>query len=704
MIKDSSASGSASIKFKLLLFSVILFVIVFVGGFGAFFFSMRHLIITNVGKSMLGTVEIERIKLESSVNSEIAIAMKMADSPLIKHFFLNPRDAELRLLARDEITGYREAFASKSVFWVSDADKLFYSDDADPFFLNVDDPDNYWYLMTLNETEKYNFNINYNPDLNVTNLWINAPVFLDKKPIGILGTGINLSTFIDAIYSDYSGEGELYFFNYAGEITGARDAELVADKITMEGKFGKTGADVAGLAHKLKAGEYQYLSTSDGEIAVGAIPLLGWYIVVVHPITLSDYTDSPMTLIFLSMMAAILIIVVVFNLAVRGFIKPLYKVVNTLNLISADWDLTRRLKVKGRDEIASLGHLFNQTFDKMSSLFKEMKKSAFTLTDTGEDLSANITEMAAAINEINANIQSMKGQISSQVKEVNSSVKSMDRILQGLSDLNSHIEVQAESVSRSSSAIEEMLANIRSVTETLIKNTVNINSLAKSSETGRADLGKVVSDIQEIARESEGLLQINAVMENIASQTNLLSMNAAIEAAHAGESGKGFAVVAGEIRKLAENSTNQSKTISEVLKKIKSSIDAITKSTAVVLDRFGTIEQDVEIVSNQELQIRNAMEEQETGSRDILEAINQLNSITSQVKSASAKMAAESEEVVAESGRLSQLSGEVAGGMDEMVTGLDQINTAVHGVNEISLENKSNIETLNRELGKFKVE
>jgi methyl-accepting chemotaxis protein len=472
----------------------------------------------------------------------------------------------------------------------------------------------------------------------------------------------------------------------------------------MEGKFGKTGTEIAGLAKTLNPGEYRFFSTSAGEVAVGSIPLLDWYIIVVYPVSLADYVNSPMTVLFISMMAVVLFIVIVFNLAVRGFIKPLYKVVDTLNLISTDWDLTRRLDIKGKDEIAVLGNFFNQTFDKMGELFKEMKKSAFTLTDTGDDLSANITEMAAAMNEINANIQSMKGEISSQSDEVNASAQSVGHIIQGLANLNDHIEVQAESVSRSSSAIEEMLANIRSVTGTLIRNSENINSLAESSEAGRSDLEKVAKDIQEIARESEGLLEINSVMENIASQTNLLSMNAAIEAAHAGESGKGFAVVAGEIRKLAANSGKQSQTISDILKKIKNSIDAITKSTSIVLDRFRIIEQEVKTVSNQELQIRNAMEEQEAGSRDILDAVNQLNSISSQVKDASAKMAAESGEVKAESERLKQITEEVSGGMSEMATGLDQINTAVHGVSEISLENKFNIEMLTGELGKFKVE
>jgi methyl-accepting chemotaxis protein len=249
-----------------------------------------------------------------------------------------------------------------------------------------------------------------------------------------------------------------------------------------------------------------------------------------------------------------------------------------------------------------------------------------------------------------------------------------------------------------------MLANIRSVNATLVRNAANINSLAESSETGRAGLEKVSSDIKEISRESEALLEINQVIQSIASQTNLLSMNAAIEAAHAGETGKGFAVVADEIRKLAENSGKQSRTISNVLKKIKNSIDVITRSTSEVLDGFGTIENEINTVSNQELQIRNAMEEQETGSKDILEAVSQLNSVTAQVKSASGKMMSESGEVVAESEQLKQLTEEVSGGMEEMTLGVEQINAAVQGVNEISQENKENIGIITKELANFKVD
>jgi methyl-accepting chemotaxis protein len=173
----------------------------------------------------------------------------------------------------------------------------------------------------------------------------------------------------------------------------------------------------------------------------------------------------------------------------------------------------------------------------------------------------------------------------------------MEQVTLNINKLNGHVEQQTESVSQSSSAIEEMLANIQSVTQTLVRNAENVDELIDAAKVGRTGLEEVSSDIQEIARESAGILEINSVMQNISSQTNLLSMNAAIEAAHAGEAGKGFAVVADEIRKLAENSGKQSKTISQVLKTIKGSIDKITASTNTVLEKFQAIDDRVRIVS-----------------------------------------------------------------------------------------------------------
>jgi CheY-like chemotaxis protein len=238
----------------------------------------------------------------------------------------------------------------------------------------------------------------------------------------------------------------------------------------------------------------------------------------------------------------------------------------------------------------------------------------------------------------------------------------------------------------------------------LIANTKNVDELSGASENSKSGLQTVAEKIQEIAKESEGLLEINSVMENIASQTNLLSMNAAIEAAHAGEAGKGFAVVAEEIRKLAESSGEQSKTTTAMLKKVKSSIDSITASSNEVLSRFEAIDTGVKTVSQHEQNILNAMEEQEVGGQQLLKSIARLKELSVSVENGSGEMMSTGDHLIAQTNDLIKNSNDTINGMNEMLNGaMHQIQTAVTHVEEMSTENSRNFEDLKQETNKFKV-
>jgi len=408
--------------------------------------------------------------------------------------------------------------------------------------------------------------------------------------------------------------------------------------------------------------------------------------------------------IILSVIALVIsVLVIYFTLDIT--LKPIVRVAETLKDISeGEGDLTRHIDVNSKDEIGDLAHFFNKTLEKIKDLVLIIKKEAAGLHTIGDDLASNMTETAAAINQITANIQSIKGRVINQSASVTETNATMEQVIANINKLNGHVENQSRNVSQASSAIEEMVANIGSVTNTLINNAANVKTLQEASEVGKTGLQEVASNIQEISRESEGLLEINAVMENIASQTNLLSMNAAIEAAHAGEAGKGFAVVAGEIRKLAESSSAQSKTIGTVLKKIAESIKKITSSTDNVLKRFDAIDSSVQTVSQQEENIRNAMEEQGQGSKQVLHSASSLSELTQQVMSGSEEMLEGSKEVMKESQNLEKATQEIKSGMNEMASGAEQVNVAVHHVNEISAKNRESIDNLLKEVSRFKVE
>jgi methyl-accepting chemotaxis protein len=544
---------------------------------------------------------------------------------------------------------------------------------------------------------------------NVFTVFLNAPIVDNKTGefYGIIGTRVDITPIQEHITNLVPyGTGQAQLISAGNIIAGCRDSEMIGKDFHEFGEslFGSEGISM--IEKTLKEGSSGYIRYRGNIIAVYPIQVRGtksyWTISVEVP-----FHAARQMMIFTIVFAIVMVLVasIVVSAIINFILRPLLRLSQILKDISqGEGDLTLSIPVKGNDVIADIGKYFNQTLVKIKNMVLSIKKESTVLSDIGNDLASNMNETAAAVHQIAANVSSIKERVKNQTDSVNETNATMERLVADINQLDGQIKNQSANISQASSAIEEMVANIRSVTETLVKNGENVKTLMASSEVGRAGLQDVSQDIQEIARESEGLLEINSVMENIASQTNLLSMNAAIEAAHAGEAGKGFAVVADEIRKLAENSSEQSKTIGTVLKKIKESIDKITQSTENVLSKFEAIDSSVKTVADQEDIIRNAMEEQGIGSKQILEGVSNVNEITRHVTSSAQQMLEEAKRVIQESKDLERQTHEINSGMSEMVQGTEQINIAVHHVNEISSKNREGTNILIKEVSRFKVE
>lgn len=230
-----------------------------------------------------------------------------------------------------------------------------------------------------------------------------------------------------------------------------------------------------------------------------------------------------------------------------------------------------------------------------------------------------------------------------------------------------------------------------------------IKELSAVTDDGVQTVSQAKAAMQKISSESGSLVEAGGIIQNIASQTNLLAMNAAIEAAHAGESGKGFAVVADEIRKLANESSKHGKTISDSLKSLSDEINEMAVSAGKVSDKFIAIDSYTDQVQSMSTQMTEAMKEQENGSLEVLSAVKDIDAITMEVRDDSVRMLEGSREITKEIEVLNNLTRVITDSMNEMASGAEQINNSVQEVDNLTQKNKQSIDALMEEVKKFKV-
>lgn len=401
---------------------------------------------------------------------------------------------------------------------------------------------------------------------------------------------------------------------------------------------------------------------------------------------------------------AVLVVAVLSALSRRLISRPIRHVLSGVeDIVRGEGDLTRRVSVRTRDEIGDLSRSVNVFIARLHDIISRLKSVAAGSATVSEELASSAEEISSTLEEMQAVIS----QVSRRADTLSDGAASVDEAVSGIRDaistIANRIEDQSSAVSESSAAIQEMIASIGAMSSTTASRRSLIVSLRSGAEQGSDAMADAIDAMNEISSGADVIRELIQVINDVAAQTNLLAMNAAIEAAHAGDAGRGFAVVAAEIRKLAETTSTNAKSISSNVTNI---IERIRAARDLNQRAGGSMEEmtkGIETFADGMSEIISGMEEMNTGTGEITTALQGLVSVTNDVSDLAAGINRRIDGIGGSVTNMRNATKENSLALAEARVGIAEMNRTMAHVAQLGADTKRSVGYIEREADRFRV-
>ena len=576
--------------------------------------------------------------LNSQFNIPVIASRTISKSPLFLEY---ENDTSLEYISR-YLTDIKKEYNAVNSFFISEKDGNYYTPEGIVKQIKRNNPNDQWFYENLKDDNPYNINFDIDTSTNIPTMFVNYKVIKNNKKTGIAGIGLSLENVTNLI-KDYKigNSGFVYIADKNGKI------QLHPDKDFLN----KNIEDLLDIninnilnSNEISIKEIE-VNNNKQVIGIQNIDSLGWVLVaqISKEEVLSDLNGYGMTLLIMAFVVAVLFIPIsMFTL--KRLLLPFDNVANLLEDIgNGNGDLTKRLDDTRNDEAGKIAKGYNNFVETLTVLLKNVEETEKGIISIADDLNTVSTTMENNVREQSSQIE----QIATAIHEMGASSQ----------DIAQNANSAADSSAKA--------------TEALMIGQDSVVSTSKSVDQMNEQMKVTQSVVQQLSEDTQAITKVLSVITGVSEQTNLLALNAAIEAARAGEAGRGFAVVADEVRTLAARSNESAEEIKSIIDKLQTRttevVQAIEENSSLAIScqeeaknseiQLNNISDNITIMNDENTQIASATTQQSHVVGEISPRVTEVSEIAKSIEMVAEETTEECQRLLKESKKLTEMLG-----------------------------------------------